>query len=181
MDDGPALDDLFASSERIAPEGYRTEVVEGAVFMSPQRDTSWEITLDIVEQLRAKYPRRCVKSAVRVDYPGHHNGFASDVTLVAEGAGRSPRGLWSCEDVEFVAEVISEGTAHHDYGPKRTAYATAGVAAFLIADPHQGKCRLHSEPVDGEYLRELTVAFGMDIDLTTPLGLVLRTGDFPRD
>lgn len=50
MDDEQALDNLFESLERIAPEGYKTEVVEGAVFMSPQRDTSWEITLDIVEQ-----------------------------------------------------------------------------------------------------------------------------------
>lgn len=108
--------------------------------------------------MRTKYPRKCVKSDVRVDYPGHLNGFASDVTLVAEGAEKSTRGLWSCDDVEFVAEV----------------------AAFLIADPYQGKCHLHSEPKDGEYLRELTVAFGMDIDLTTPLGLTLRTGEFPR-
>ncbi|MGM0348040.1 MULTISPECIES: Uma2 family endonuclease [Streptomyces] len=180
MDDEQALDKLFESLERIAPEGYKTEVVEGAVFMSPQRDTSWEITLDIVEQLRTKYPRKCVKSDVRVDYPGHLNGFASDVTLVAEGAEKSTRGLWSCDDVEFVAEVISKGTAHNDHGAKKAAYATAEVAAFLIADPYQGKCHLHSEPKDGEYLRELTVAFGMDIDLTTPLGLTLRTGEFPR-
>ncbi|CAL2066476.1 protein of unknown function [Streptomyces murinus] len=99
---------------------------------------------------------------------------------LAEGAEKSTRGLWSCDDVEFVAEVISKGTAHNDHGAKKTAYATAEVAAFLIADPYQGKCHLHSEPKDGEYLRELTVAFGMDIDLTTPLGLTLRTGEFPR-
>ncbi|MFC7863547.1 Uma2 family endonuclease [Streptomyces murinus] len=181
MNDVRALDNLFESLERVAPEGYRTEVVEGAVFMSPQRDTSWEITLDIVEQLRTKYPRTCVKSDVRVDYPGHLNGFASDITLVAEDAEKTPRGLWSCDDVEFVAEVISKGTAHNDYGAKKTAYATAEVAAFLVADPYQGKCHLYSEPKDGEYLSELTVVFGTDIDLTASLGLTLKTDAFPRD
>ena len=65
------LDALFERLEHMpVPEGYKVEIVEGAVFMSPQRDTHWEIILDIVEQLRTKYPRKRVKSDVRVDYPG---------------------------------------------------------------------------------------------------------------
>lgn len=176
------LDDLFESLERTTPEGYKVEIVEGAIFMSPQRDTHWEIIADIYEQLRTKYPRKRVKSDVRVDYPGHLNGFASDVTLVAEGAEKTPKGLWRCDDVEFVAEVISKGTAHNDYGPKRTAYATAEVPVYLIADPYQGKCHLYSQPKDGEYVSELTVAFGADVDMTTTaLGLTLKTDEFPRD
>ncbi|MGW1912761.1 Uma2 family endonuclease [Streptomyces sp. NPDC002076] len=176
------LDDLFESLERTTPEGYKVEIVAGAIFMSPQRDTHWEIILDIVEQLRTKYPRKRVKSDVRVDYPGHLNGFASDVTLVAEGAEKTPKGLWRCDDVEFVAEVISKGTAHNDYGPKKTAYATAEVPVYLIVDPYQGKCHLYSQPKDGEYVSELTVTFGADVDMTTTaLGLTFKTDEFPRD
>ncbi|WP_191873141.1 Uma2 family endonuclease [Streptomyces filipinensis] len=176
------LDDLFESLERTTPEGYKVDIVEGAIFMSPQRDTRWEIIADIYEQLRTKYPRKRVKSDVRIDYPGHLNGFCSDVTLVAEGAEKTPGGLWRCEDVAFVAEVISKGTGHNDYGPKKTAYATAEVPVYLVADPYQGKCHLCSQPKDGEYVSELTVAFGADVDMTTtPLGLTLKTGDFPRD
>lgn len=92
QDDELTLDDLFESLERTTPEGYKVEIVEGAIFMSPQRDTHWEIIADIYEQLRTKYPRQRVKSDVRVDYPGHLNGFASDVTLVAEDAAKSSRG-----------------------------------------------------------------------------------------
>ncbi|WAZ22467.1 Uma2 family endonuclease [Streptomyces cinnabarinus] len=175
------LDELFESLERTTPEGYKVEIVEGAIFMSPQRDTHWEIILDIVEQLRTKYPRKRVKSDVRVDYPGHLNGFASDVTLVKEAAEKGPKGLWNCEDVEFVAEVISKGTAHNDYGPKKTAYALADVLVYLIADPYQGKCHLYTQPKDGEYLTETSVTFGSDVDMsTTPLGLTLKTDEFPR-
>ncbi|MEU1401452.1 Uma2 family endonuclease [Streptomyces sp. NPDC005728] len=176
------LDDLFESLERTTPEGYKVDIVEGAIFMSPQRDTHWEIIADIYEQLRTKYPRKRVKSDVRIDYPGHLNGFCSDVTLVAEGAEKTPGGLWLCDDVEFVAEVISKGTGHNDYGPKKTAYATAEVPVYLVTDPYQGKCHLYSQPKNGEYISELTVAFGADIDLTaTDLGLTLKTDDFPRD
>ncbi|MDC2959749.1 Uma2 family endonuclease [Streptomyces gilvifuscus] len=176
------LDKLFESLERTTPEGYKVEIVEGAIFMTPQRDTHWEITLDIVEQLRTKYPRRRVKSDVRIDYPGHLNGFATDVTLVSQDAEKDEKGLWSHQDVEFVAEVISKGTAHNDYGPKKTAYAVAEVPVYLIADPYQGKCHLFTQPKDGDYVTETTVGFGGDVDLTvTDVGLTLRTDEFPRD
>ncbi|PAZ13527.1 hypothetical protein CLM62_24510 [Streptomyces sp. SA15] len=176
------LDELFESLERTTPEGYKVEIVEGAIFMSPQRDTHWEIIADIYEQLRTKYPRKRLKSDVRVDYPGHLNGFASDVTLVAEGAEKTPVGLWRCQDVQFVAEVISKSTAQNDYGPKKTAYAVAEVPVYLIADPYQGKCHLYTQPKNGDYASELTVVFGTDVDMTTThLGLTLSTDEFPRD
>jgi Uma2 family endonuclease len=174
------LDKLF--DEVTVPEGYKVEVVEGTIFMWPQRDTHWQVTMDVIEQLRIKYPRRRLMTDVRVDYPGHLDGFASDVTLVAEGAEKTPAGLRRCEDVEFVAEVISKGTAQNDYGPKKAAYAAAEVPAYLIADPCQGKCHLYTQPKDGDYISELTVLFGADIDMTTTrLGLTLKTDEFPRD
>ncbi|MEU9452110.1 Uma2 family endonuclease [Streptomyces sp. NPDC048277] len=176
------LDSLFESLERTTPEGYKVEIVEGAIFMSPQRDTHWEIIADIYEQLRTKYPRKRVKSDVRIDYPGHLNGFATDVTLVTEAAQKDEKGLWNCRDVAFVAEVISKGTAANDYGPKKTAYAVAEVPVYLIADPYQGKCHLYTQPKDGDYITETTVTFGGDVDLTvTDLGLTLKTDEFPRD
>ncbi|OIJ97866.1 hypothetical protein BIV25_13830 [Streptomyces sp. MUSC 14] len=176
------LDKLFESLERITPEGYKVEIVEGAIFMSPQRDTHWEIIADIYEQLRTRYPRKRIKSDVRVDYPGHLNGFCSDVTLVAEGAEKTPGGLWRCDDVEFVAEVISKGTAHNDYGPKRAAYATAEVPVYVIADPYQRRCHIYTQPKEGDYEIETTVHFGSDLDLTkTIVDLTLKTDGFPRD
>ncbi|GHA25602.1 hypothetical protein GCM10010372_26970 [Streptomyces tauricus] len=180
---GLTLDMLFEQLERMpVPEGYKVEIVEGAIFMSPQRDTHWEIIADLFEQLRTKYPRKRVKSDVRVDYPGQLNGFASDVTLMAEGAAKPDTGYWRYQDVEFVAEVISRGTAPNDYGPKKTAYAVAEVPVYLIVDPYQGKCHLYTQPKDGEYFTELSVTFGADIDMTnTVLGLTLKTDEFPRD
>ncbi|MFF7950541.1 MULTISPECIES: Uma2 family endonuclease [Streptomyces] len=182
-DNTSTLDEMFERLETMpVPEGYKVEIVEGTVYMSPQRDTHWEIILDIVEQLRTKYPRKRVKSDVRIDYPGHLNGFATDVTVVAEGAVKTESGHWSYEDVEFVAEVISKGTAANDYGPKKAAYATAEVPVYVIADPYQGRCHIYTDPKGSDYEVETKVAFGKDVDLTaTPLGLTLKTDEFPRD
>ncbi|MFF8972354.1 Uma2 family endonuclease [Streptomyces sp. NPDC014995] len=182
-DNTSTLDEMFERLEKMpVPEGYKVEIVEGTVYMSPQRDTHWEIILDFVEQLRTKYPRTRVKSDVRIDYPGHLNGFATDVTVMAEGAARTQDGHWRHEDVEFVAEVISKGTAANDYGPKKTAYATAEVPVYVIADPYQGRCHVYTDPKEGDYQIETTVAFGKDLDLTgTVVGLTLTTDEFPRD
>lgn len=182
-DNTSTLDEMFERLETMpVPEGYKVEIVEGTVFMSPQRDTHWEIIADIYEQLRTKYPRKRVKSDVRIDYPGHLNGFATDVTVMAEGAAKTETGRWRPEDVEFVAEVISKGTAANDYGPKKTAYATAEVPVYVIVDPYQGRCRIYTDPKEGDYEIETKVPFGKDLDLTdTVVGLTLTTDDFPRD
>ncbi|GAA5007537.1 hypothetical protein GCM10023335_25590 [Streptomyces siamensis] len=56
------------------------------------------------------------------------------------------------------------------------------MPVYLVADPYQGKCHLFTRPKAGDYLTETTVVFGGDVDMTNTLvGLVLKTGEFPRD
>jgi Uma2 family endonuclease len=181
--DDLTLDRMFEWLERMPiPEGYKTEIVGGHIFMSPQRNTHWEIIFAILDQLRDRYPRRRLKSDVRIDYPGHLNGFATDVTLIADDAQLDDKRRWHYKDVEFVAEVISKDTAQNDYGPKKDAYAAAEVPVYLIVDPYTRKWHLHTLPKDGEYRGELSLDFGDEIDLTgTVVGLVLKTDEFPRD
>ncbi|MGZ3099822.1 Uma2 family endonuclease [Streptomyces sp. H62] len=167
---------MFEWLEKLpVPEGYKSEIVGGHIFLWPQRDTHWDITMALIEQLRSRYPLRRLRSDVRIDYPGRLNGFASDVVALADGTGTVP-------GVEFVAEVISEDTAANDYGPKKDAYAAAGVPVYLIVDPYTGEWHLHTLPQDGKYHSTVTFGFGEDVDLTgTVVGLTLETGDFPRD
>ncbi|MEO3767739.1 Uma2 family endonuclease [Streptomyces sp. B5E4] len=177
------LDKLFERVERMpVPEGYKVEIVEGTVYMSPQRQKHWLIIADLYDQLRTRYPRTRTASDVRIDFPGHLNGFASDIAAMAEGAEPGADDRWHPRDVEFVGEVISKSTAANDYGPKKAVYAAADVPVYLIVDPYTGKCHVHTLPKDGEYRVETTLDFGVDIDLTdTPAGLKLTTGEFPRD
>ncbi|MEU2873460.1 Uma2 family endonuclease [Streptomyces olivoreticuli] len=178
-----SLDMMFDWLERMpVPEGYKVEIVEGAIYMSPQRDNHWDIIANIYDQLRAKYSRARLKSDVRIDFPGHLNGFASDAVLLKEGATKDSKGHWRYQDVEFVAEVISKGTARNDYGPKKDAYALASVPVYLIVDPYTGQCHLFTEPKDGTYRSGPAIKFGDPVDLTdTVVGLTLATDEFPRD
>ncbi|MFE0352387.1 Uma2 family endonuclease [Streptomyces nigra] len=179
-----SLDEWFERLERMpVPEGYRVEIVGGNVYMTPQRTNHWEIIFEIAQTLRNRFGKeRKVLSDVRIDFPGHANGFCPDVVLFKESAKPEARGHWRYQDVEFVAEVISQGTAANDYGPKRLAYAEAEVPVYLIADPYQGRCHVHTDPKDGDYTTCTRVDFGTDVDLTgTVVDLVLKTDDFPRD
>ncbi|WP_447039029.1 Uma2 family endonuclease [Streptomyces sp. DSM 118878] len=181
--DERTLDMMFGWLDKMhVPEGIKTEIVGGHIFVSPQRDTHWDITFRILLQLDNCFPTARQKSDVRIDYPGHLNGFASDVTLLADGAIKNDKGQWRYQDVEFVGDVISRSTAQNDYGPKKDAYAEAGVPVYLIADPYQGRVYICTAPKNGEYTTESKYSFGEDIDLTdTPVGLVLKTDRFPRD
>lgn len=183
-DNAERLDEWFERLEQMpVPEGVKVEIVGGSVFMSPQRNVRWQIIRRIVRALEDKFGMDVeVLSDVRIDFPGPENGFCPDVAKLRDGAVQDSRGRWRFEDVEFIAEVISKGTALNDYGPKKAAYATAEVPVYLVADPYTGKCHLYTQPKEGDYLSELTVAFGGEIDLTaTSVGLTLTTGEFPRD
>lgn len=178
------LDEWFERLERMpVPEGYRVEIVGGNVFMTPQRDTHWAIIRRIARALEDRFGMDVKAfSDVRIDFPGHENGFCPDIALLKDSAKTDDTGHWRYQDVEFIAEVISKGTARNDYGPKRIAYAEAEVPLYVIADPYQGRCHVYSDPKDGDYGDPVRVDFGTDLDLTgTVVDLVLRTDAFPRD
>jgi Uma2 family endonuclease len=182
--DAMSLDDWFERLERMpVPEGYRVEIVGGNVFMTPQRSTHWQIIRRIIQALEKRFGEDAmVFSDVRIDFPGHQNGFCPDIALLKDSAEMDDTGHWRHQDVEFVAEVISKGTAANDYGPKRTAYAEAEVPVYVIADPYLGRCHVYTDPKDGDYAEPVKVDFGTDIDLTgTVVDLVLKTDRFPRD
>ncbi|MEV6161328.1 Uma2 family endonuclease [Streptomyces sp. NPDC052052] len=182
-DDERTLDSMFEWLEDLPlPEGFKTEIVEGNIYFTRQRRTHWRMILQIIEQLRERFPQERLLSDVRVDFPGHLNGFASDVLALREDAPKDTKGNLLFVGVEFVAEVISKETVANDYGPKKDAYAAAGVPVYLIVDPYSGECHVFRNAVNGVYGSKLSVLFGTDIDLTdTPVGLVLHTGEFPRD
>ncbi|GGW66342.1 hypothetical protein GCM10010503_49480 [Streptomyces lucensis JCM 4490] len=181
--DTERLDEWFERLERMpVPEGFRVEIVGGSIFMTPQRDTHWAIVFRIAAAVAEKFGMDKVFSDVRIDFPGYRNGFCPDIAKLRDSAKKDDKGHWRYEDVEFVAEVVSQATAHNDYGPKKLAYAEAGVPVYVVADPYQGRCFVYTDPEDGDYENRTAVDFGTDVDLSgTVVDLVLKTEDFPRD
>ncbi|WP_329127808.1 Uma2 family endonuclease [Streptomyces caniferus] len=184
MAESGELDDWFERLEQVhIPEGYKVEIVEGNVHMAPQRDVHWQTIRRIVRALEDRFGMDApVTSDVRIDFPGELNGFAPDVAKFADDAEKDELGRWRYQDVEFVAEVISKGTAANDYGPKKKAYAAAGVPVYVIVDPYLGCCHVFTRPRGDDYMSDLTLKYGEPIDLTGSFAdLTLSTEEFPRD
>ncbi|MBF6046012.1 Uma2 family endonuclease [Streptomyces sp. NRRL B-1677] len=177
-----SFDDMFELLYEIVPEGFKGEIVGGAIFMTPQRSTHWEIIADVLLQMKMRFGRSSkIMSDVRLDLPGSDNAFAPDLFKLSDDAERDEKNRWRHQDVEFVLEVISRGTIDNDYGKKKTAYAVGEIPVYLIANPYTGRCHLHTLPKDGEYWGNLTVEFGQPIDLTdTALDMTLETDRFPQ-
>ncbi|MGW0731334.1 Uma2 family endonuclease [Streptomyces sp. NPDC002851] len=182
-DSAERLDELFELIERMVPEGYKAEVVEGAIHVVPQRNVHWQNIRGILHALEDRFSRDAlIMTDVRIDFPGYQNGFCPDMAKFRDGAEPDSEDRWRYEDVEFIAEVISRGTGMNDYGPKKAAYAEAGVPVYLIADPYEGQCHVYTDPRNGDYFAVSKHDFGEQIDLThTLLDLTLDTTKFPRD
>jgi Uma2 family endonuclease len=178
-----SLDEMFERLEEAFPEGFKVEIVEGGVFVSPQRRTHWDIIRRVCRQLEDYFGEDAViLSDVRIDFPGYLNGFCPDVAKIADDAQPDDGDRFSPEDIELVVEIISRSTGRNDYGPKKAMYAVTGVPLYIIVDPYTGKCHAFSGPEGNTYENEQTVKFGDSLDLK-PLGLdlVLSTEKFPRD
>lgn len=53
------LDEMFERLEKMpVPEGFKVEIVEGTVYMSPQRDVHWETIRMIIWALEDRFGRR---------------------------------------------------------------------------------------------------------------------------
>ncbi len=178
-----SFDDMFELLYEIVPEGYKGEIVGGAIHMSPQRSTHWAVIKAVLLQLVDRFGAdSLIECDVRLDLPGYRNGFVPDLYKLSDGAEMDDKGKWRYQDVEFVFEVISRETADNDYGKKKVAYAAGEVPVYVIADPCTGQCHVHTVPKDGEYRTNRTLDFGEPIDLTdTVLGMTLSTDKFPRD
>ncbi|GHF56365.1 hypothetical protein GCM10010218_42120 [Streptomyces mashuensis] len=183
VEDTAQLDEMFALIEGMnVPAGYRAEIIEGEIVLNPQRDVHSMIIRLLSRDLEAV---RGVADPgilwdVRIDFPGHLNGYAPDVALVRVGAQKNEKGLYQYQDLELVAEVVSPSSRRDDFGAKLTTYAVAGVPTYLIADPRTGLAHVFHAPRGDRYTDEVTYTFTSKFTLPAP-EIAVDTTHWPRD
>ncbi|MFC5662002.1 Uma2 family endonuclease [Kitasatospora misakiensis] len=162
------------------PQGYRVEITAGKIIMTPRTTEASEIILSAAAQAKEQFPGR-VLSGVVVDFPSDQHGYAPDLALVAPGARHNARARYEARDVVSVLEVVPRARQDTDFVRKQRYLAECGVPLYVVVDPGEAVCTVHSRPLPGTGYREAErVPFGNDLFL--PLGertLVLETGDFP--
>jgi Uma2 family endonuclease len=167
------------------PEGFRAELIEGEIVVTPPPDGDHE---DCISQIAKQVIRR---SRTDMDFSGNKglklksgDGCPKDHVIpdgtFAPAALRLYRGADSwmpCEGVALVLEVTST-RPRADRETKRRCYARGGIPLYLLVDREAASMTLFSAPENDDYRELCTRPFGKPLTLPEPFAFDLETGDF---
>jgi Uma2 family endonuclease len=175
----------FHALDASAPEGFRAELIDGEIVVTPAPDGNhgWIIGLIIKQVIR--------EGSQEMDFDGHRGLIVPSRGLAVAGhvipdIVFAPAELCLFRDVPswmepagvvMVVEVTSNN-ARADREAKRRAYAAARIPLYLLADRQARRVTLFSGPAGGDYDTLSAVPFGASIELPEPLGFKLDTSDF---
>ncbi|MEU3993435.1 Uma2 family endonuclease [Streptomyces platensis] len=181
--DEETLLDYFLALE--TPTGFRAELIEGEIVVTPPTDGTHEHCFSrVVSQIMRK-------SAVDMDVSGYKglamprggrcpkNHVIPDATI-APSEIRLFRGAepWMPSDgVAMVVEVTSSNP-ERDRKAKRHCYARAGIPLYLLVDRGKSTLTLFSEPSGDDYAGHNTAPIGKSLPLPAPFSFDLETIDF---
>ncbi len=166
------------------PRGHRVEITAGKIIMTPRRQSQWQAVLAAAPQIDdqlAGHGR--LLSDVKVDFPSARYGYAPDLAVVAPGAELNGRGRYEWHDLEAVLDVTARPEQDEDFARKLRLYAECGIPLYVVVDPAEALCTVHSGPQrTGSYREAERVPFGNELYLPLPdRTLVIETGGFPAE
>ncbi|MFE7890613.1 Uma2 family endonuclease [Streptomyces sp. NPDC057412] len=166
------------------PEGFRAELVEGEIVVTPPPDGDHEDCIGlIVEQVILNSRTRMQFAGTKGLVLGRGEGFPRD-RVIPDGTfaprdRRLYRGAdpWMpCDGVSMVLEVTST-KPRSDREAKRRCYARAGLPLYLLVDREESSITLFSDPGTDDYRGRCTRPLGKPLTLPAPFAFELETTD----
>ncbi|MFJ6781858.1 Uma2 family endonuclease [Streptomyces yangpuensis] len=162
--------------------GYRTEIVEGAIVMSPLKPHHGRTIRLLWNELEAQLgPEWGFLSDVAIPFDGE-NEFCPDLAVVPAVEADRNLSAYPPDLVELAVEVVSRGSIRNDYEVKDRAYARRGIPHYLIFDPYEAHCVTLWNPGPDGYRGRDTIPYGGEVTVETGIGkLVIDTSGLPVD
>lgn len=160
------------------PEGFRAEVVEGNIVLSPTPSGrhAW-IVSEIHEQLTIPPGARSVQN-VTIDVPATGERYVPDLVVLPRDVVLTDDWIFPPEHVLLAVEVVSPSNARTDRVVKPRGYASVAVPLYLLVDPLDRTTTLFSSPEGGVYREHVQAAFGKVIALPAPFDVAIDTSYF---
>lgn len=172
-DDGGLLEAFLALE---TPEGFKAELIEGKIVVTPPPDGEHET---VIGRIVWQIARQCPKG---IDFAPGKGLIVPDGRYIPDGtfakrAAFSAADSWSKpENVLMVLEVTSRRPGK-DREEKRKGYAAAGIPLYLLVDRKAGRAILHGDPEGDDYCSTTPVKIGDPLDLPAPFDFTLDTAD----
>ncbi|WP_327730004.1 Uma2 family endonuclease [Streptomyces sp. NBC_00487] len=167
------------------PEGFRAELIEGEIVVTPPPDGDHEDYINLIMRQVIRRSRtdmdfsgnKGLKLGKAEGCPKEHvipdGTFAPQVLRLYRGADP-----WMpCRGVAMVLEVTST-RPKADREVKRRCYARGGIPFYLLIDRDTSEVTLLSDPREEDYRQRCTVPFGKPLALPEPFAFDLETSDF---
>lgn len=172
---------LAQAAEQVeVPEGYRVEIVDGSILVSPTPSAQHvRIIWQLEGALREHAPAgMAAVQMLTIELAPTGERYVPDLVVVPVEVLSGPGWVRSAADAELSVEVASPANAGVDRVTKVRGYAVAGVPLYLLIDPPERSVTLFSDPHDGVYRSHVQVPFGKTVELPEPFGFALETTDF---
>lgn len=167
------------------PEGFRAELIEGEIVVTPPPDGDHEDYIGLIVDQVARRARTRMQFSGNKGLRLRSGGGCPKNHAIPDGTfapldlrlfrGAAP---WMpCEGIALVVEVTST-KPQADREAKRRCYARGGIPLYLLIDRDAGSVTLFSDPEDADYRQHLTIPYGKPLPLPEPFAFDLETGDF---
>ncbi|MET8180754.1 Uma2 family endonuclease [Streptomyces sp. NPDC005336] len=167
------------------PEGFRAELIEGEIVVTPPPDGDHEDHIGLLVNQVAR------RAAMDLQFSGNkglkvpRGGLCVRNHVIPDGTFaptelrlfRGAEPWMPCEGVVMVTEVTST-KPERDRTAKRHCYARGGIPLYLLIDRDSSDVTLFSDPEGADYRQHVTVPFGKPLDLPAPFSFSLETTDF---
>ncbi|MDX2935395.1 Uma2 family endonuclease [Streptomyces ipomoeae] len=162
--------------------GWLTEIVEGNVVASPVSPHHGGTIHLIWNSLEARLGAEWgVTSDVAFPFDGE-NEFCPDLAVIPVLEVEKNEGAYPPDLIALVVEVVSRASRRRDYEIKPYAYASRGIANYLIFDPLKGHVVTMWNPGPDGYRGRDTIPYGVDLTVDSTLGkLMIPTDRLPVD
>ncbi|MFF3753957.1 Uma2 family endonuclease [Streptomyces sp. NPDC002018] len=178
-----SVEAAFDVFDAAAPEGWRVELIEGEIHVTPLVDGEHE---EIVSELngqvavRRKDPRLRGYTGLGLFVPGASvsGKIVPDLVIAPKGSFTDEFEYHDPASMLLVAEVTSRSTGDNDRVKKIRGYARAGIPVYLLIDREAGQAVLCTLPVGEAYSRKVSYKISETVPLPEPLGFELDTSEF---